>query len=349
MTKVWEWSSAEGNELLVMLALADFCDDDGVCYPGIARIAKKSRLSERTVRRIIDSMIEKGEIVKEVGGGIEVKGERGSHHTNKYTLQIRAVNLTGQSEKGRSNQSERAVKNAEKGGHGLADKPSVFESSVEEPSETTTQIVKVSLLNGGDFVESWNSLGSPFKPISQSTKGVSDVARALPEGWESTLSKIKLSPYLRGETTAFPRALTPVGFIKLYDRIAAGEFRDAAYEAKVEIEERERIEEERDRERRQHNVTFYEKVGLYGSEAEIFAQHFTTTQTFADNQAWIDHGEKFTTKFKKARREKALTKAAEAAGFGGEHNMAKLFGKKWTPPSEYTDFVRKWEAENLEK
>lgn len=89
MSQVWEYSETEGSERLVMLALADFCDDEGFCFPGITRIAKKCRISERTVQRIISSLIERGEVKRKSGEGLRVCGDRGVGHTNLYQLIIK--------------------------------------------------------------------------------------------------------------------------------------------------------------------------------------------------------------------------------------------------------------------
>jgi hypothetical protein len=56
MSKVWEWSKASATDRLVLLAIADFTDDDGYCYPGIKRIAKKCLVHERTVQRSISNL-----------------------------------------------------------------------------------------------------------------------------------------------------------------------------------------------------------------------------------------------------------------------------------------------------
>jgi len=47
MTKVWDYSGAECGALLVLLAMADFANDDGIAWPSIASLCQKSRLAER--------------------------------------------------------------------------------------------------------------------------------------------------------------------------------------------------------------------------------------------------------------------------------------------------------------
>jgi hypothetical protein len=47
-----------GNEKVVLLAIADFANDDGLCWPSIPSIAKKACVSVRTVQRIISELLE---------------------------------------------------------------------------------------------------------------------------------------------------------------------------------------------------------------------------------------------------------------------------------------------------
>jgi helix-turn-helix protein len=62
MSQVWKHSKQEGGALLVLLALADFANDEGICYPAQHTLAKKSRLSARQVRRVLSDLIASGEL-----------------------------------------------------------------------------------------------------------------------------------------------------------------------------------------------------------------------------------------------------------------------------------------------
>jgi hypothetical protein len=46
LNRVWEASRQTGGALLVLLAIADFADDDGLAYPSISTLARKARLSD---------------------------------------------------------------------------------------------------------------------------------------------------------------------------------------------------------------------------------------------------------------------------------------------------------------
>lgn len=99
MSHVWEHSNQKGSRLLMLLAIADFADDHGVAYPGIERLAKKTRMSERNAQMTLRALEQAGELTIQAGKGIET----GHGCTNRYNLkqyqgsigyQREAVNFT---------------------------------------------------------------------------------------------------------------------------------------------------------------------------------------------------------------------------------------------------------------
>jgi hypothetical protein len=74
MNRVWEASRQSGGALLVLLAIADFADDDGLAYPSIATLARKARLSDRQVQRVIAGLVAARELTVEPRAG-----RQGSH------------------------------------------------------------------------------------------------------------------------------------------------------------------------------------------------------------------------------------------------------------------------------
>lgn len=80
MSQVWRNGPKDGNDLLVLLALADFADDDGYCWPSMASIAVKARMTERGARKIARRLEESGYLSCEVGGG------RGG--SNRYRVHV---------------------------------------------------------------------------------------------------------------------------------------------------------------------------------------------------------------------------------------------------------------------
>lgn len=60
MTWVWDNSPYQNDALLIHLALADWANDDGECWPKQTSIAKKARCSVEHVRRVTKRMQQEG-------------------------------------------------------------------------------------------------------------------------------------------------------------------------------------------------------------------------------------------------------------------------------------------------
>ena len=88
MSQVWAGSQHKGAALLLMLALADFAHDDGTnAYPSVATLARKTRMSDRQVQRLIQQCERSGELVAE-------RSTDGLHST-RYSVVLSALNVTG--------------------------------------------------------------------------------------------------------------------------------------------------------------------------------------------------------------------------------------------------------------
>jgi hypothetical protein len=62
MAVVWNLESMEPSEKLVLLSLADNANDQGVCWPSVSNMVKKTALSERTVQRVLVELIRAGHL-----------------------------------------------------------------------------------------------------------------------------------------------------------------------------------------------------------------------------------------------------------------------------------------------
>jgi Helix-turn-helix domain len=78
MTQVWDKSMHKGSELLLMLAIADNANDEGIAWPRIATIARKIRMSTRQTKRLIKSV--------ESSGELEVVRARGRKYSSTYRI-----------------------------------------------------------------------------------------------------------------------------------------------------------------------------------------------------------------------------------------------------------------------
>ncbi len=103
MTAVWRYSKAmSGNEMSVLLAMADYADDDGYCWPSQRATSQKSRVSVPAVKRHIKAATGRGEVEIVRGGHTsptqrEWIGRRGFRPTHLYriTLVDRLYQLSG--------------------------------------------------------------------------------------------------------------------------------------------------------------------------------------------------------------------------------------------------------------
>jgi hypothetical protein len=84
MNLVWKHSQHAGTGRLMLLALADYADDNGNnIYPSIAALAAKCRMSARNVNHVLLALQASGELV--------VQQNDGPHGTNRYQLRLEPV------------------------------------------------------------------------------------------------------------------------------------------------------------------------------------------------------------------------------------------------------------------
>jgi hypothetical protein len=79
-SNVWRSCPQKHDRLLLMVALADYCNDEGYCWPSQTSLAKRIRGTERGVIRMLDDLIAEGELE------IHRKGGNGRGDTTIYLL-----------------------------------------------------------------------------------------------------------------------------------------------------------------------------------------------------------------------------------------------------------------------
>lgn len=131
LSLVWESFPAGGSELLAMLALADWSDDEGRCWPSMASIARKTRLSRSQSQRIVHQLIADGFLSVT---GNETGGAPGS--TRQYMINF--PTLTGRmGATGSAGATGRM--GAREGSHGCGETGSTGATqTVIEPSRTVS-------------------------------------------------------------------------------------------------------------------------------------------------------------------------------------------------------------------
>jgi len=86
MGLVWKYSRQTGTPLLMLLAVADYADDDGWAFPSVNELARKARLGGKQGRRILHGLLESGELEIHMG-----EGRRGTAGGTQKTHLYRVV------------------------------------------------------------------------------------------------------------------------------------------------------------------------------------------------------------------------------------------------------------------
>ena len=95
---VWKHSEAAGSDRLVLLALADFCNEKAQCYASYGTLVKKTKLSPATIYRSLKSLRDMGEIVQLTQGVLGNGGEEASEWhlpkcQNEVTFNLNATSI----------------------------------------------------------------------------------------------------------------------------------------------------------------------------------------------------------------------------------------------------------------
>jgi hypothetical protein len=89
MSAVWSDAPYEGGILLVLLALADYANDEGECWPRVDSIAAKARLTQRQTHNILRQLKADGVLTVHSGGG---RGRSSHYKLNTETLKRGSLN-----------------------------------------------------------------------------------------------------------------------------------------------------------------------------------------------------------------------------------------------------------------
>lgn len=203
--KVWDWSKSTCNHRLVMLALADFCDDHDECFPGVARIAKKCRISERTTQRCFRDLADMGELQVLEKLGMKTNGGA----TNRFRLILKGGDKSGV--KGGDNPGIKVVTNTAKGGDtAMSPEPSVEPSVNHQRFASQTEVVEAKAKTRREVFEEFQTIwNTELKGILPEIKVYSE-KRAMAHAtrlmnpdwrthWRAALEKIPSCPFLIGE------------------------------------------------------------------------------------------------------------------------------------------------------
>lgn len=152
MAEVWEYATdLSGTSLLMLLAVADHCNDDRIAWPSVARLAAKCRIGERQAQYMLRDL--------ETRGYIKTNHGRGRTHTSLYQITPYATwptkgaaDCTINDEKVQSpeekvqSSAEKVQSDSIKGAIAIAPEPSL---TIKEPSLLGGKVQNIAPIEGG--------------------------------------------------------------------------------------------------------------------------------------------------------------------------------------------------------
>lgn len=78
MSLVWDHSTQKGSSLILLLAIADYANEENRAWPSIGTLAAKIRMSERNTQMLLRKLIDAGEL--------EIQQNAGPNGTNVYRI-----------------------------------------------------------------------------------------------------------------------------------------------------------------------------------------------------------------------------------------------------------------------
>jgi len=80
----WAWrQQLSPTPKLILMVLADAANDDGICWPSVSTVATKCCVSVRTVRRVMQKLVDRGLLLSE-----QRYRKDGSCSSNRYQLRL---------------------------------------------------------------------------------------------------------------------------------------------------------------------------------------------------------------------------------------------------------------------
>ena len=195
MSQVWDSGPEDRAELLVLLALADFANDAGECWPSMIGIAAKARMTERGAQKIVRRLEETGWLEIATGGG------RGGK--NSYRIKVgNPERETGNTKRG-IDEKPRTGKHKPRTGeqktpNGGSPEPSITirEPSINKTREALCRVLKPDTAD--DFIEHRKAKGAKLTPraaelIAAKLEGASDpdaaIFESIANGWTGVFPK----------------------------------------------------------------------------------------------------------------------------------------------------------------
>ena len=192
-SRVWESSPYAESALLVHLALADWCDDEGVCYPSQEKIAAKSRVSARWVRELMKRMVD--------DGYLEVLSESKRGVSRRYRLTFPGSEFHGSKFPGTERSNDRnSLHNDRNSVTPMTGTPASREPSLEPSEEPSVRTVN----KPDDFDAFWSAYPRREAKAAARKAWVKAVTVADPQAIIAGAQRYRDDPNRESEFTAHP-------------------------------------------------------------------------------------------------------------------------------------------------
>jgi hypothetical protein len=184
---VWAWKQdVTSTECLVLLALADHANGDGLCWPGQKGLGAKCKVARETINRTIKALEAKGKLLI-----IARSDEVGRPVANQYQLCMKQGGTVTDDDRGSDSGSQGGVTD---------DHTNLPSESSKESTSTEEELDPV------DLQEAWNEQIAPLGLAKVEILSPTRKQKALhrlhehpePKFWTQVLSNIRKSPFLLG-------------------------------------------------------------------------------------------------------------------------------------------------------
>ena len=235
LSLTWEGFPGAGSDLLTMLALADWSDDSGRCWPSIPSIARKVRLSPDQARRVVHRLIKDDFLAVTAGKNGGRSSRRYQIKLDRLTPSVDATpcaNARGSTDASPPlapmqghplhSYASRTVIDTSKTRQVIADKPPVCSKAADPcPHQEIINLYHQSLPTGRQ-VRIWNDT----RKAKLRARWKEDAKRQNLDWWAKLFDYIAESDFLTGKTSTAGRKpfeidlewiVTPANFVKIVE------------------------------------------------------------------------------------------------------------------------------------
>lgn len=216
MTAVWERPDISSTQKLVLLALADWANDEGLCWPSLDKLCTKSSLGRRTIQMAIKDLCAAGLLVQEHVSG---KGCR-------YWIKVGVQEMHGC--------RSRTGGVQEMHGGGAGDAPNtLFNHQLttidEAPSGEDAPVSPDEIVDYWNAIAERHGLAKVFRLTSARRQRLQSRIKEFPDvdTWATAFENISKSDFLRGDNDRgwkanFDFLLQTSSFVKLIEGVYNG-------------------------------------------------------------------------------------------------------------------------------